>query len=106
MLLPKGGRYINVPLGSLALRCTHFWTCTYMDLRMNAETSCRKDAVSWSNIECFLHAFFILYTYRKYLLLFCSFSTLFPSFHGGQKGPSLLFLLFSRFTVPEESRPE
>lgn len=43
-----------------------------------------------------LHAFFILYTYRKYLLLFCSFSPLFPSFHGGQKGPSLLFLLFSR----------
>ena len=53
-----------------------------------------------------LHASLILYTYRKYLLLFCSFSPLFPSFHGGQKGPSLLFLLFSRFTVPEESRPE
>lgn len=57
MLLPKGGRYINVPLGSLALRRTHFWTCTYMDLRMNAETSCRKDAVSWSNIECFYMSF-------------------------------------------------
>lgn len=57
MLLPKGGRYINVPLGSLALRRTHFWTCTYMDLRMNAETSCRKDAVSWSNIECFYMPF-------------------------------------------------
>ncbi len=86
-------------------RRTHFWTCACMDLQMNAETSCSKDAVSWSNIQCIYMPFlslFMLYTDLTYLLSFCSFSPLFPSFHG--VACSSFFEGLS--TVPPESRPD